>query len=115
VGERGITLSGGQKQRVSIARAIVRDPKILILDDSLSAVDTKTENTILKSMKLLMKDRTTIIISHRVSSAKLADKIIVLDDGVIVEQGTNESLLKSDGVYRSLYEKQLLAEELLED
>jgi len=114
VGERGITLSGGQKQRVSIARAIVRDPKILILDDSLSAVDTKTENTILKSMKSIMDGRSTIIISHRVSSAKLADRIIVLDDGRIVEQGTNESLLKQEGVYKALYEKQLLAEEILE-
>lgn len=112
VGERGITLSGGQKQRVSIARAIVRDPKILILDDSLSAVDTRTENTILNSLKDIMRNRTTIIISHRVSSAKLADKIIVLDDGVIVEQGTNESLLAQDGVYKELYDKQLQADEV---
>lgn len=112
VGERGITLSGGQKQRVSIARAIVRDPKILILDDSLSAVDTKTENTILNSLKDIMQKRTTIIISHRVSSAKLADKIIVLDDGKIVEQGTNESLLAQNGVYKELYDKQLQADEM---
>lgn len=112
VGERGITLSGGQKQRVSIARAIVRDPKILILDDSLSAVDTRTENTILNSLKDIMRNRTTIIISHRVSSAKLADKIIVLDDGVIVEQGTNESLLAQNGVYKELYDKQLQADEV---
>jgi len=107
LGERGITLSGGQKQRVSIARAIARDPKILILDDCLSAVDTKTENTILNELKEVMKDRTTVIISHRVSSAKLADKIIVLDDGCIVEQGTNESLLAQNGVYKELYDKQL--------
>ncbi|MGB3588509.1 MAG: ABC transporter ATP-binding protein [Tunicatimonas sp.] len=107
LGERGITLSGGQKQRVSIARAIARDPKILILDDCLSAVDTKTENTILNELKEVMKGRTTVIISHRVSSAKLADKIIVLDDGYIVEQGTNESLLAQDGVYKELYDKQL--------
>ncbi len=113
LGERGITLSGGQKQRVSIARAIVRDPKILILDDSLSAVDTKTENRILKAMKKIMMNRTTVIISHRVSSAKLADKIIVLDDGQLIETGTNESLLKQDGVYRELYEKQLRDEELM--
>ena len=111
VGERGVTLSGGQKQRVSIARAIARDPRILILDDSLSAVDTKTENTILNSLKEIMRDRTTVIISHRVSSAKLADKILVLDDGVIVEQGTNESLLAQGGVYKELYDKQLQTEE----
>ncbi len=111
VGERGVTLSGGQKQRVSIARAIARDPRILILDDSLSAVDTKTENTILNSLKEIMRDRTTVIISHRVSSAKLADKILVLDDGVIVEQGTNESLLAQSGVYKELYDKQLQTEE----
>ncbi len=112
LGERGITLSGGQKQRVSIARAIVRDPRILIMDDSLSAVDTKTENAILNSLKRIMLDRTTIIISHRVSSAKLADRIIVLDDGKIVEQGTHEILLEHNGVYKELYEKQLQTEEV---
>lgn len=111
VGERGITLSGGQKQRVSIARAIVREPKILILDDALSAVDTKTENNILNSMKRIMQGRTTIIISHRVSSAKLANKIIVLVDGSIVEQGTHDSLLAREGVYKDLYEKQVLLDE----
>ncbi len=111
VGERGITLSGGQKQRVSIARAIVRDPKILMLDDALSAVDTKTENNILNSMKRVMKGRTTVIISHRVSSAKLASKIIVLIDGQIAEEGTHDSLLERDGAYRELYEKQILVEE----
>ncbi|MDH5366116.1 MAG: ABC transporter ATP-binding protein/permease [Cyclobacteriaceae bacterium] len=110
VGERGITLSGGQKQRVSMARAIARNPKILMLDDSLSAVDTKTENAILNSLKRIMDGRTTIIISHRVSSAKLADKIIVLDDGKIVEKGTNKSLLAHSGVYKALYEKQLTEE-----
>ncbi len=110
VGERGITLSGGQKQRVSIARAIAREPKILILDDALSAVDTKTENSILNAMARIMKGRTSIIISHRVSSAKLADKVLVLDDGYIVEHGTNESLLESGGVYKELYEKQLSAD-----
>lgn len=111
LGERGITLSGGQKQRVSIARAIARDPKILILDDCLSAVDTKTENTILTSLKEIMRGRTTIIISHRVSSAKLADKIVVLDEGRIVEEGTNESLLAKNGVYKTLYDKQMQADE----
>jgi len=107
LGERGITLSGGQKQRVSIARAIIRNPKILILDDSLSAVDTKTENAILENMQRIMKDRTSIIISHRVSSAKLADYIIFLDEGKITEQGTHEELLKLGGLYTQLYEKQL--------
>ncbi len=112
VGERGITLSGGQKQRVSIARAIARSPKILMLDDALSAVDTKTENTILNSMKNIMVGRTTIIISHRVSSAKLASKIIVLNDGVLAEHGTHESLLEQGGIYRELYEKQMMTDEV---
>lgn len=112
VGERGITLSGGQKQRVSIARAIVREPRILILDDALSAVDTKTENTILQAMKKIMQGRTSIIISHRVSSAKLANKIIVLDDGMIVEKGTHESLMAAGGVYRELFDKQMAVEEV---
>lgn len=114
VGERGITLSGGQKQRVSIARAIVREPKILMLDDALSAVDTKTENNILSSMKRIMQDRTTIIISHRVSSAKLANKIIVLVDGKIVEEGTHDQLVNSNGFYKELYEKQGISEEIEE-
>lgn len=112
VGERGITLSGGQKQRVSIARAIVRAPKILMLDDALSAVDTKTENTILHSMKKIMQGRTSIIISHRVSSAKLANKIIVLNDGMLVEEGTHESLLAKKGVYYELFEKQMQTDEV---
>lgn len=107
LGERGITLSGGQKQRVSIARAIVRKPQILILDDSLSAVDTKTEHTILTNMQRIMKDCTTVIISHRVSSAKLADHILVLDGGCIIEQGKEEELLAQNGVYRELYDKQI--------
>jgi ATP-binding cassette, subfamily B, multidrug efflux pump len=111
VGERGITLSGGQKQRVSIARAVAREPKILILDDSLSAVDTKTENTILNSMKRIMTGRTSIIISHRVSSAKLANKIIVLRDGSLIEEGSHESLLEQKGVYFELYEKQMQLDE----
>lgn len=112
VGERGITLSGGQKQRVSIARAIVREPKILMLDDALSAVDTKTENTILNSMKSVMLGRSTIIVSHRVSSAKLANKIIVLNDGVLAEAGTHEYLLESNGLYRQLYERQMMTDEV---
>ena len=107
VGERGITLSGGQKQRVSIARAVAREPKILILDDALSAVDTKTENTILEAMAKIMKGRTSLIISHRVSSAKLASKIIVLLDGSIIEQGSHEDLLEKNGAYKGIYEQQL--------
>ncbi|MGB5931030.1 MAG: ABC transporter ATP-binding protein [Cyclobacteriaceae bacterium] len=107
LGERGITLSGGQKQRLSIARAIAGDPRVLMLDDSLSAVDTKTENTILNSMNRVIQGRTSIIISHRVSSAKLADKILVLDDGVMVESGTEEELLEANGAYRELYDKQM--------
>lgn len=113
VGERGITLSGGQKQRVSIARAIAREPKILILDDALSAVDTKTENAILNAMQRIMKGRTSVIISHRVSSAKLANKIVVLDDGKIVEQGTHEELISGKGVYKQLYDKQMASEEII--
>jgi len=112
VGERGITLSGGQKQRVSIARAIVNNPKILMLDDALSAVDTKTENNILNSLKRIMRDRTTIIVSHRVSSAKMVNKIVVLVDGKIVEEGTHESLLAAKGFYKDLYEKQTAKDEL---
>ena len=114
LGERGITLSGGQKQRVSIARAIARDPKILILDDALSAVDTKTEHLILNSMKRIMQGRTSIIISHRVSSAKLANRIMVLDDGNIVESGSHEDLMAKGGTYKLLYDKQLSAKEIIE-
>ncbi len=112
LGERGITLSGGQKQRLSIARALIRNPTILLLDDCLSAVDTNTENTILANLKKIMEARTSIIISHRVSSAKLADHILVLDDGEIVEMGNHEILMASGGVYKELYEKQLKADEL---
>ncbi|PJJ48410.1 ABC transporter ATP-binding protein [Hymenobacter chitinivorans] len=112
LGERGITLSGGQKQRVSIARALVKEPKILILDDSLSAVDTNTENAILNSLQRIMHNRTSLIISHRVSSVKLADEILVLDDGVIVQHGTHEALMEDEnGLYRALYERQLQNEE----
>ncbi len=110
LGERGITLSGGQKQRVSIARALVREPKILILDDCLSAVDTKTENIILNNLKRIMKDRTSVVISHRVSSVKLADQIIVLEDGSIIEKGTHDELIALNGTYKSVYDKQILSE-----
>ncbi len=112
VGERGVTLSGGQKQRVAIARAILRSPAILILDDCLSAVDTRTEEAILKGLKSLMKQRTSIIISHRVSTIKDADEIIVLENGEIVERGTHEFLLSLEGEYYGLYQKQLLAEQI---
>ena len=112
VGERGITLSGGQKQRAALARALVRDPRILILDDALSSVDTDTEERILDGLKQLMKDRTTLLISHRVSTVRSADQIVVLRDGCIVERGTHEELLVQGGYYEDLYQKQLLEEEL---
>ncbi len=112
LGERGITLSGGQKQRTSIARAVMRNPKILILDDALSAVDTYTEEEILRRLRGVMHNRTSIIISHRISTVKDADVIIVLDGGRIVEQGTHDELAAAGGIYAELYEKQLLEEEL---
>jgi ATP-binding cassette, subfamily B, multidrug efflux pump len=108
VGERGITLSGGQKQRISIARAIIKEPKILIFDDCLSAVDTETEEKILHNLKDLMHGKTTIIISHRVSSVKNCDDIIVLDDGAIIEQGNHQSLIGKKGVYFDIHEQQQL-------
>jgi ATP-binding cassette subfamily B protein len=114
VGERGITLSGGQKQRTAIARAIIRDPRILILDDALASVDTHTEDTILGHLREVMGGRTTIFISHRVSSVRNADRIAVLHSGRIVELGTHEELLGRDGYYTELYNKQLLEEELAE-
>ncbi|MDP5158734.1 MAG: ABC transporter ATP-binding protein/permease [Flaviramulus sp.] len=106
LGERGITLSGGQKQRVSIARAIIKNPKILLFDDCLSAVDTETEEKILKHLSKISKGKTTVIVSHRVSSVKNANKIIVLDAGKIVQEGTHDSLINDDGYYRHLYLKQ---------
>jgi len=112
VGERGITLSGGQKQRAAIARAVIRDPKILILDDSLSSVDTVTEERILKRLDAILRQRTTILISHRVSTVQHADQIAVLRDGRIVERGTHSELLARGGYYADLYQKQLLEEEL---
>jgi len=114
LGERGITLSGGQKQRSSLARALAIDPKILILDDSFSAVDTNTEEDILKRLKEFMKERTSIIISHRISTVKNADKIFVLDKGKIAEEGTHDELVLKGGIYADLHEKQLLEEELKE-
>ncbi|WKB81564.1 ABC transporter ATP-binding protein [Cellulophaga lytica] len=107
LGERGITLSGGQKQRVSIARALLKDPKIYLFDDCLSAVDTETEEKILNNLKTASKNKTTLIVSHRVSSAKNADKIIILDHGKVVQQGTHNSLFEIDGYYKALYNSQL--------
>jgi len=111
LGERGITLSGGQKQRVSIARALIKSPKILIFDDCLSAVDTKTEEDILQNLGKIMLGKTTILIAHRISTIKNADKILVLDDGKIIEQGTHNELLSLNGAYTDLYNNQLLEEE----
>jgi ATP-binding cassette subfamily B protein len=112
LGERGITLSGGQKQRVSIARAIIKNPEILLFDDCLSAVDTETEEKILNNLLEISKDKTTIIVSHRVSSAKNADKIIILEDGRIIQQGSHNQLINQDGYYKELYYKQLSEKEV---
>ena len=114
IGERGITLSGGQKQRTAIARAIVREPVILILDDSLSAVDTATEDRILRSLRDVRRGRTVLIVSHRVSSVKDADHIVVLEEGGIVERGTHESLIAKGGYYADLYRRQTIEAELEE-
>ena len=112
LGERGVTISGGQRQRSALARAIIIKPKILILDDAFANVDTQTEDTILNRLAEIMKDRTTILISHRISTVKAADQIIVLNDGSIVETGTHEQLLEQNGIYAGIYETQLLQEEL---
>ncbi|CAL67485.1 ABC transporter ATP-binding protein [Christiangramia forsetii] len=112
LGERGITLSGGQKQRISIARAIIHEPEILLFDDCLSAVDTETEEEILNNLFHISKDKTTIIVSHRISSAKNADKIIILEDGQIVQEGTHQMLMNTEGYYKELYAKQLNEKEM---
>jgi len=112
LGERGITLSGGQKQRISIARAIINSPQILLLDDCLSAVDTETEEEILNNLKTVSLGKTTIIVSHRISSAKNANKIIVIEDGKVLQRGTHESLINKDGYYKELYIKQLSEKEI---
>jgi ATP-binding cassette subfamily B protein len=114
VGERGITLSGGQKQRTAIARALIRNPRILVLDDALSSVDTHTEDKILNHLRDVMQGRTTIFISHRVSTVRNADRIAVLHGGRIVELGAHDELLALNGYYSDLYNKQLLEEELAE-
>ncbi|NLV87771.1 MAG: ABC transporter ATP-binding protein [Tissierellia bacterium] len=115
LGERGVTISGGQKQRTSIARALIKEPSILILDDSLSSVDTETEEKILNNLKSYMDDRTTIIISHRISTVKDCDEIIVIDEGEIIERGTHDYLLAQNGIYSELHEKQLLEEKIIND
>ena len=107
LGERGITLSGGQKQRISMARAFIKTPRILLLDDCLSAVDTETEKEILNNLNKITKNRTTLIVSHRISSVKNADHIIVLELGKIIQQGTHNQLIVKEGYYKALYEKQL--------
>jgi ATP-binding cassette, subfamily B, multidrug efflux pump len=112
IGERGVTLSGGQKQRTAIARAVAKDPRILILDDALSAVDTYTEAEILKRLRGVMRERTSIVVAHRISTVKDADEILVLDDGLIAERGTHRELLERNGLYAAMYRRQLLEEEL---
>ncbi len=114
VGERGITLSGGQKQRASLTRALMTDPEILILDDSFSAVDTHTEEDILQGLRGFMKNRTTLMVSHRVSTVKDADKIVILDKGMIAEEGTHDELIKLNGLYAGIYNRQLLEQEIEE-
>jgi ATP-binding cassette, subfamily B, multidrug efflux pump len=112
IGERGVTLSGGQKQRTAIARAVMKNPRILLLDDALSSVDTHTEEEILRRLRGVMKQRTSLIISHRISTVRDADVIVVLDGGRIVDQGTHEELIMRGGLYASMYRRQLLSEEL---
>jgi len=112
IGERGVTLSGGQKQRTAIARAVAKDPRVLILDDALSAVDTYTEAEILRRLRGVMRERTSIVVAHRISTVKDADEILVLDDGRIAERGAHRDLLERNGLYAQMYRRQLIEEEL---
>jgi ATP-binding cassette subfamily B protein len=112
VGERGVTLSGGQKQRATLARALITDPPVLILDDCLSSVDAQTEAEILHELRAILKEKTCLIVSHRISAVKEADEILVLDDGKIIERGSHEELARRGGVYAELYQQQRLSEEL---
>jgi ATP-binding cassette subfamily B protein len=112
VGERGITLSGGQKQRATLARALLLDPPVLVLDDCLSSVDAQTEAEILHELRSILKEKTCLIISHRISAVKEADEILVLDEGKIIERGNHEELVRRGGIYADLYEQQQLSEEL---
>ena len=112
IGERGVTLSGGQKQRTALARALIREPRILVLDDALSAVDSHTEREIEERLREFMKGRTTVVITHRLSAIADADRILVLEEGRLVEQGRHAELVRAGGVYARLWESQKLAEEL---
>src|SRR6185503_17559300 len=112
IGERGVTLSGGQKQRTAIARAVAKDPTILILDDALSAVDTRTEQALLEELHTFMARRTSLLIAHRLSTTRSAERMVVMDGGRIVEQGTHAELLQHQGLYTRIYRRQLIAQEL---
>jgi ATP-binding cassette, subfamily B, multidrug efflux pump len=112
IGERGVTLSGGQKQRTAIARAVMRDPAILILDDALSSIDTATQAEILQALQSVLAGRTILIIAHRISTVKAADQIIVLEDGHVIEQGRHQELVARGGVYAQMYRRELLSQEL---
>lgn len=114
IGERGVTLSGGQKQRTAIARAVMRDPAVLILDDALSSIDTQTQSEILQNLRTVLAGRTSLIISQRISTVKEADQIIVIDDGQIIERGDHRSLLAHNGLYANMYRRELLTQELEE-